>query len=149
MTERLGAFGLGDADHQAVLNNQIVWNAAAWLLASKLMATIFCYGSGGCGGIFAPLIFIGGMTGAIIYGSTVEWLHLSHEDQTLLSLIGMTASLGAVVRAPLTSILIVFEMTYQIHVLPALMIAAVTAVFLNTLFFRENFYSATLTQDNA
>lgn len=147
ITSRLGAFGLGDTDLRAVLDNQIVWNAAAWLLAAKLLATIFCYGSGGCGGIFAPLIFFGGMTGAVIYGLTAEWLHLSKEDQTLLSLIGMTATLGAVVRAPLTSILIVFEMTYQIHILPALMLAAVTAVFINTLFFRENFYNATLTQD--
>lgn len=148
LTSRLGAFGLGEEDLRAALNNQILWDAAAWLLAAKLLATICCYGAGGCGGIFAPLIFFGGMSGLVMYGMTEHWLHLNSQDQILLSLIGMTASLGAVVRAPLTSILIVLEMTRQIDVLPALMVAAVTAVFINTLFFRDNFYVESLRQDN-
>lgn len=147
LTSRLGAFGLGEMDLQAALDNQIVLNTAACLLAAKLLATIFCYGSGGCGGIFAPLIFFGGMAGVVIFGMTEKWLQLLPQDQTLLSLIGMTASLGAVVRAPLTSILIVLEMTRQIHVLPALMVAAVIAVLINSLFFRGNFYSESIRQD--
>jgi len=80
----------------------------------------------------------------MMYGITSEWLHLNSQDQILLSLIGMTASLGSVVRAPLTSILIVVEMTHQLHVLPALMGAAVIAVFINRLFFKDNFYTASL-----
>jgi chloride channel protein, CIC family len=147
LTSHLGAFGLGEIDLQAALNNQLLWHAAGWLLAAKVLATIFCYASGGCGGIFAPLIFFGGMTGLFVHGLTSDWLHLSSQDQTLLSLIGMTACLGAVVRAPLTSIIIVFEMTLQLHVLPALMVSAVIAVFMNTLFFRNNFYNESLKQD--
>lgn len=145
-TSRLGAFGLGDGDLKAVLNNEVIWTAAGWLLGAKLFATIFCYGAGGCGGIFAPLIFFGAMTGAIVHGLTAEWLHLNLQDQILLSLIGMTASLGSVVRAPLTSIIIVVEMTHQLNVLPALMGAAVIAVFINRLFFQDNFYNASLKQ---
>lgn len=147
LTSRLGAFGLGEADLRAALDNQLLWHAASWLLAVKVLATIFCYGSGGCGGIFAPLIFFGGLTGLIVHGWTEDWLHLSAQDQTLLSLIGMTACLGAVVRAPLTSIIIVLEMTRQLNVLPALMVSAVMAVFINTLFFRNNFYNESLKQD--
>src|SRR5207248_2768012 len=127
MTAKVGAFGLGESDLRAALDNQVIWHAAAWLLAAKVLATICCYGAGGCGGIFAPLIFFGGMSGVVIHGMTAKWLSLGPGDQTLLSLIGMTACLSAVVRAPLTSILIVFEMTRQIYVLPALMIAAVIA----------------------
>ncbi|MFI5344638.1 MAG: chloride channel protein, partial [Chlamydiales bacterium] len=67
LTSHLGAFGLGEIDLRAVLENQLLWQAAGWLLGAKLIATIFCYGSGGCGGIFAPLIFFGGMTGLIVY----------------------------------------------------------------------------------
>lgn len=147
MTSRLGAFGLGEIDLRAALDHQIFWKTAALLLAAKLLATILCYGAGGCGGIFAPLVFFGGMSGIVVYGFTQEWLALESDDQILLSLIGMTASLGAVVRAPLTSILIVFEMTRQIYVLPALIVAAVTAAFINTLFFRYNFYGESLRQD--
>jgi len=65
----------------------------------------------------------------------------------LIALVGMTACLAAVVRAPLTSILIVMEMTWQIHVLPSLMVAAVIAVFLNRFCFAANFYDAALAQD--
>jgi CIC family chloride channel protein len=147
LTSRLGAFGLGEGDLRAALENQIVWNAAAWLLAAKLLATIFCYGTGGCGGIFAPLIFLGGMAGVVVYGATAEWLHLIPQDQILLSLIGMTACLGSVVRAPLTSIMIVMEMTRQIYVLPALMLAAVVAVSINRFLFMGNFYNESLKQD--
>lgn len=147
LTARLGAFGLGDTDLKAVLNNEIIWHAAGWLLGAKLLATILCYSSGGCGGIFAPLLFFGAMMGALVYGISAEWLSLNAQDQILLSLIGMTASLGSVVRAPLTSILIVVEMTHQLHVLPALMGAAVIAVFINRLFFSDNFYNASLKAD--
>ncbi len=147
LTSKLGAFGPGDSTLREVLSNQIIWNSAVWMLAAKLLATIFCFGAGGCGGIFGPLIFFGGMSGLIVFGSTAEWLHLGQQDQTLLSLIGMTACLGAVVRTPLTSILIVMEMTHQVHVLPALMVAAVTGVFMNRLFFLDNFYDEILRQD--
>ena len=147
LTSRLGAFGLGESDLHAALQNQILWKAAAWLLAAKLLATIFCYGAGGCGGIFAPLIFFGGMAGVVSYGVLGYWLPFDLQDQTVFSLIGMTACLGAVVRAPLTSILIVLEMTRQIHILPALMVAAVIGGFINALFFRGNFYNESLRQD--
>jgi CIC family chloride channel protein len=147
LTSRLGAFGSGEIDLRAALNNQILWNGAVWLLIAKLLATVFCFAAGGCGGIFGPLIFFGGMSGVIVYGTTADWFHFGLQDQTVLSLIGMTACLGAVVRTPLTSILIVVEMTRQFHILPALMVAAVAGVFLNRLFFLYNFYDESLRQD--
>ena len=147
MTSKLGAFGLGEMDLQATLNYRILWNAGCWLLVAKLFATILCYGSGGCGGIFAPLIFLGGMSGLVMYGILTPFFSLEGQDQILFSLIGMTACLGSVVRAPLTSILIVMEMTYQLYVLPALMVGAVIGAFMNSFFFEHNFYTATLVQD--
>jgi chloride channel protein, CIC family len=147
VTGRLGAFGLGEQDLLAALHNTLTWQIALYLLIAKLASTTVCYGSGGCGGIFAPLIFFGGMAGVVVHGLAAPWLHLTNQDQTMLALVGMTACLGAVVRAPITSILIVMEMTWQIHVLPALMIAAVIAVFLNRWSFVANFYDDVLRQD--
>jgi CIC family chloride channel protein len=147
LTGRLGAFGLGDEDLVAALNGNVAWTAALSLLVAKLVATVACYGSGGCGGIFAPLLFFGGMAGALVSGLTAEHLGLTGGDQTLLALMGMTACLGAVVRAPLTSILIVMEMTRQIYALPALMVAAVVSVYMNRLCFAGNFYDEALRQD--
>lgn len=147
MTGHLGAFGLGEGDLLSALNNQIIWQVALCLLVAKLVATAACYGTGGCGGIFAPIIFFGGMAGVVVHGVLAPWLGLTAQEQTLLALVGMTACLGAVVRAPLTSILIVIEMTWQIHVLPALMVAAVIATFMNRMCFSANFYDAALKQD--
>jgi hypothetical protein len=61
LTGWLGTFGLGEQDLVAALNGGIVWPVALCLLVTKLMATAACYGAGGCGGIFAPLLFFGGM----------------------------------------------------------------------------------------
>lgn len=147
LTGRLGVFGLGEADLMAALSNQMIWQVALCLLVAKVLATAACYGTGGCGGIFAPIIFFGGMAGVVVHGALAPWAGLTAQDQTLMALVGMTACLGAVVRAPLTSILIVIEMTWQIHVLPSLMVAAVMSVFMNRLFFAGNFYDAALKQD--
>jgi len=147
LTGHLGVFGLGEEDLLAALKNKVVWWVALVLLVTKLGATIGCYSPGGCGGIFAPVIFFGGMAGVVVHGVMAPWLHLTDQDQTLLALVGMTGCLGAVVRAPLTSILIVVEMTWQIHVLPALMVAAVVTVFMNRLCFKGNFYDDALRQD--
>jgi CIC family chloride channel protein len=147
LTGRLGTFGLGDQDLVAALNGGIVWSAALCLLLTKLIATAACYGAGGCGGIFAPLLFFGGMAGALVGEVAAGSLELTSQDQTLLALTGMTACLGAVVRAPLTSILIVMEMSRQIYALPALMMAAVVSVYMNRLCFAGNFYDEALRQD--
>lgn len=147
LTGRLGGFGLGEEDLLAALRGEILWPVALCLLVAKIAATSACYGSGGCGGIFAPVIFFGAMAGVLVHGLTAPWLGLTSGDQTLLALVGMTACLGAVVRAPLTSILIVMEMTWQIHALPALMVAAVISVFMNRFCFAGNFYDEVLRQD--
>ena len=146
-TGHLGAFGLGEADLLASLRNELAWPAALCLLVAKFAATAACYGAGGCGGIFAPIIFFGSMAGVIVHAGAAPFLFLTGEDQTVLALTGMTACLGGVVRAPLTSILIVVEMTGQLNVLPALMVAAVISVFLNNLVFQGNFYDEVLRQD--
>jgi CIC family chloride channel protein len=147
LTGHLGVFGLGEQDLLATLQNQIIWEAAACLLVAKVIATVFCYGSGGCGGIFAPLIFFGGMAGTVVFGIASPWLHLTPGDQTMMSIIGMTACLCAVVRAPITSILIVTEMTREVYVLPALMVAAVIGAYLNRYVLGENLYDQALRQD--
>jgi CIC family chloride channel protein len=147
LTGCTGVFGLGETDLQSTLNNQIVWSAAGWLLVAKIIATTFCYGAGGCGGIFAPLIFFGGMAGTLVFGIAGQFMTLSADDQTMLSLMGMTACLCAVVRAPITSILIVTEMTLQLEALPVLMVAAVIGAFLNRYCLGENLYDAVLRQD--
>ncbi len=114
---------------------------------TKFVATFSCYGFGGCGGIFSPALFFGGMTGAVAAGLVgLEW-PMSHADLLTLIVVGMSACLGAVVGAPVTGILIVFEMTHEFALVPALMIGALVSQTISRKLNRQNFYDALLTQD--
>jgi CIC family chloride channel protein len=68
-------------------------------------------------------------------------------DMLTLTVVGMSACLGAVVGAPVTGILIVFEMTHEFSLVPALMIGALVSQTISRRMNRENFYEALLTQD--
>jgi len=147
MTGNTGVFGLGEQQLVGGLNNQIIWQAAFILALAKLAATVLCYGTGACGGIFAPILFFGAMIGSALAGGLQSVFDLSDAERTLLSITGITACLAAVVRAPITSILIVLEMTRLIYAAPLLMIAAVIGVFMSRIAFRDGFYDAALRQD--
>jgi CIC family chloride channel protein len=146
-TGRLGVFGLGYDDLSDALAHGMAWKLAALLLAGKLLATILAYGLGGCGGIFSPNLFFGAMCGCITAGIASQFLSINQSDQLLLTVGGMSACLGAVVQAPVTGILIIFEMTHQFALVPGLMLAGLVSHFIATRFHAENFYDEVLSQD--
>ena len=146
-TGKLGVFGLGYDDLSEALTGKLIWQTAALLLAAKFVATVACYGMGGCGGIFSPTLFFGAMTGLGIAGIAQPIFSLSPEGVAMLTIVSMSATLGAVVRAPVTSILIVFEMTHQFSLVPPLMLAALISQAISRRLARHNFYDALLEQD--
>ncbi|HEX4667259.1 MAG TPA: chloride channel protein [Chthoniobacterales bacterium] len=143
----LGVFGLGYNDLSEMLHGRIPWLLIAALLIAKWISTVACYGWGGCGGIFAPLLFLGAAAGATLGGLAGFAIPLTGDDQTLLAIIGMSACLSAVVRAPFTSILIVFEMTHQFALVPALMLGALVSEAISRGLTTHNFYDEVLSQD--
>jgi len=146
-TGHLGVFSLGYEDLSSALAGDLGWQLAAVLLVTKFFATFTCYGFGGCGGIFSPTLFFGGMTGVLVAGLLhLEW-SVSRADALTLSVVGMSACLGAVVGAPVTGILIVFEMTHEFALVPALMIGALVSQAIRRRMNRYNFYEALLDQD--
>ncbi|MBC7362647.1 MAG: chloride channel protein [Candidatus Aminicenantes bacterium] len=146
-TGKLGVFSLGYQDLSAALSNDFPWKVAGILVLGKLVATIISYASGGCGGIFAPSLFLGGMSGFFLAGLFSRWLTLQPSDHIVLAAVGMTACLGAVVRAPLTSLLIVFEMTHQFELVPGLLLGTLISQGIARLGGHLNFYEALLVQD--
>lgn len=146
-TGKIGIFGLGYEDLSSTLLGKTIWWVAGILVIAKLLATIASYGFGGCGGIFSPLLFIGGMAGYFMAGLIDLWVPLSQSERTLLCAVGMSASLGTVVRAPLTTILIVFEMTHQFSLLPGLMLSMIISSWVAKMTGKTNFYDALLIQD--
>jgi len=146
-TGKLGVFGLGYDDLSLALTGKLLWQTAALLLVAKFAATIACYGMGGCGGIFSPTLFFGAMTGLVIAGLVQPFFPLSPDGIAMLTVVSMSATLGAVVRAPVTSILIVFEMTHQFSLVPPLMLAALISQAISRRMARHNFYDSLLEQD--
>ena len=144
---RLGVFGLGYDDLSDALMNGMAWKLAALLLIGKLAATVICYGLGGCGGIFSPNLFFGAMCGAMVAGVGSNFMSLDQSDQLLLAVGGMSACLGAVVQAPVTAILIIFEMTHQFALIPGLMLAGLVSQVIAHQLNRMNFYEEVLHQD--
>ena len=147
VTGKVGIFGLGYQDLSAALANDFPWKIAGVMVVCKLVATVAGYSFGGSGGIFAPSLFIGGMAGYFVAGLAGLWVPLSSADHVVLAAVGMSACLGAIVRAPLTSLLIVFEMTHQFELIPGLMIALVVSQAISRRAARLNFYDALLVQD--
>lgn len=146
-TGHTGVFSLGYEDLSLALDGRLLWHTAALLLVAKLAATALCYGLGGCGGIFAPTLFFGAMTGAAMASLGSLVLPLTAADHVTLAVVGMCACLGAVVRAPVTGILIVFEMTHEFALVPVLMVGALVSQMISRRLSHENFYEAVLAQD--
>lgn len=125
---RLGIFSIGFQDIASGLSGDIVWYIALLLLAGKLVATVLAYSWGCCGGVFAPNLFFGTMAGLVVGGlAKTCGVDLGEHGMLLLALVGMSSCLGAVIRAPLTALLIVFEMTNRYEIIPPLMIGTVVS----------------------
>ncbi|HEU4726626.1 MAG TPA: chloride channel protein [Kofleriaceae bacterium] len=133
---------LGDA-----LTGNIALGALLGLGLLKLVATVWSYGSGGAGGIFAPSLFIGGMLGGAI--GFVDVAVFGHPPTTVASfaLVGMGAVFAGVVRAPITSVLIIIEMTNGYSLILPLMIANMSAYGLARSLRPMPIYEALLAQD--
>jgi len=143
----IGVFGLGYNDLQSMLAGHITGMQALILVVAKLAATIAVYAWGGAGGIFSPTLFFGAAAGLALSQLFSLATNLPPNEQLALTVAGMSACLGAVVRAPITSILIVFEMTHQFAFVPLLMIGALASQAVSRAFCHTNFYSEILERD--
>ncbi len=144
---RIGIFGVGYNDLSEALADGMGWRVAGLLAAGKLAAAVISYGSGGCGGVFSPTLFIGGMCGFFTAGVIGIWVPLTASDRLILAATGMSCCFGAVVRAPVTSVLMVFEMTHQFAMVPALLLGTLVSQGVARLALRESFDDGVLRQD--
>lgn len=142
-----GIFSIGYDDLNGSLNGHLIWQVLLLLLIGKFAATVLCYASGGSGGIFAPVIFIGSMLGGL-FGSVI--VQFTGADSSIISgtaLLGTGAFFAAVIRCPLTSILIIFEMTRNYSLILPLMVGNLLAYVISARLSRIPIYDALLLQD--
>jgi CIC family chloride channel protein len=116
------------------------------LMAAKILATSLAIGSGGSGGVFAPSLFVGSMFGGA-FGSIVHSLFPTiTATPGAFALVGMAAVFGSAARAPITSILILFEMTDDYRLILPLMLATVISTVLAEHLDRESIYTFKLSR---
>lgn len=133
---------VGDA-----LNGRMALKVMALLVVLKLVATTTSYSSGNAGGIFGPSLFIGAMFGGTV-GSIAHGLFPSHTATAgAYALVGMGAAFAGIVRAPMTSVVMIFEMTQDYAVIVPLMIANLVSFFISSRLQREPIYEALARQD--
>lgn len=111
----------------------------------KFLATLLSYASGGAGGLFAPSLFIGAMLGGVV--GWVDQLSFGHNNLGAFALVGMGACFAGIVRAPMTSVLIIFEMTGGYGLVLPLMIANSVAYAVARRLDASGLYDALLAQD--
>ncbi|HSD64509.1 MAG TPA: chloride channel protein [Ignavibacteriaceae bacterium] len=140
--------GLGYESINNALYGNILWYFALALIFMKIFATALTLGSGGSGGIFTPSLYMGAMLGSF-FGYVVNFyfpnLSASPGAYALVAMGGLVA--GAT-RAPITAIIIVFEMTNDYNVILPLMITCIISVIISSKLSRESIYTLKLVLKN-
>jgi len=142
-----GVTGGGYSTLSEALAGNLAIHVLLVLCVLKLIATVFSYGSGGAGGIFAPALFIGGMLGGVFGHLDKTIFHHASNQIGAFALVGMGAVFAGIVRAPITSVLIIFEMTGSYELILPLMISNMSAYALARHLRPTPIYEALLHQD--
>jgi len=139
-------YGSGFAFIEEALHSKVPRLLLVVLVLFKLLATSFTLGSGNSGGVFAPSLFIGAMLGGAL-GLFFHDLFPEIAGQPgAYALVGMAAVFAGAARAPLTAILIVFEMSNDYEIILPLMVAAVTASHFAQWLYPDSIYTQKLTR---
>jgi CIC family chloride channel protein len=129
------------------LNGEMVIRTMALLVLLKVVATATCYATGNAGGIFGPSLFIGAMLGGAVGGVA----HILLPDYTgsvgAYALVGMGTAFAGIVRVPLTSVIMIFEITRDYSIIVPLMISNLISYFISSRLQEESIYEALLHQD--
>jgi CIC family chloride channel protein len=137
-------YGVGyDSINAALAGNISVWLLAI-LIVAKLAATSITLGSGGSGGVFAPSLFLGAMTGGFLGTFIHQWFPAATGSSGAYALVTMGAVVGAATHAPITAIIIIFELTGDYRIIPPLMASCVISTLVATLLRRDSIYTLKL-----
>jgi len=114
-------FGVGYGAINVALIEHLPMTLLLMLILVKILATSITLGSGGSGGIFAPSLFIGAMTGAFFGGAVHHFFPSITAGPGAYALVAMGALVAGTTKAPITAILIIFELTNDYNIILPLM----------------------------
>lgn len=139
--------GVGYTYVGSALNGGMALRLMLLLVALKLFSVTISYASGNAGGIFGPSLFLGAMLGGAVGTVAHNLLPAYTANPGAYALVGMGAVFAGIVRVPMTSVLMIFEMTRDYAVIVPLMIANLTSLFISRRFQKEPIYEALSHQD--
>ncbi len=139
--------GVGYGAVDRALNGQMLWQTMLLLLLLKLPGTVVSYASGNPGGIFGPSLFLGAMLGGSIgslaHGLFPEWTG----SPGAYALVGMGTAFAGIIRTPMTSVLMIFELTRDYAIIVPLMISNLLSFWVARRLIREPIYEQLAAQD--
>ena len=130
-----------------VLNGDSVVQTVFILAVLKIIATAVCYSSGNAGGIFGPSLFIGAMTGATIGGIAHKLFPGVTAGPGAYALVGMGTAFAGILRTPITSVIMIFELTRDYTIIVPLMISNTIAYLISQRLQHLPIYEALARQD--
>lgn len=139
--------GVGYDYVDRVLGGDFPIRTVALLAVLKIIATPVCYSSGNAGGIFGPSLFIGAMIGGATGGVAHSLLPEFTATPGAYALVGMGAAFAGIVRTPLTSVIMIFEMTRDYSIIVPLMISNLISFFISRQLQPEPIYEALALQE--
>ena len=139
--------GVGYSHVGQVLNGGMALKLMVLLLVLKLIGVVVSYASGNAGGIFGPALFLGAMLGGAV-GSVAHNLFPGYVATAgAYALVGMGTTFAGIVRAPMTSVVMIFETTRDYSVIVPLMISNLVSFFVSSRFQRQPIYEVLAYQD--
>jgi CIC family chloride channel protein len=132
--------GAGHSTVEAALTGALAWKLALVLAVLKIPATALTVGSGGFGGVFMPSLYIGACLGTLVGTLAFVVVGPGAESASAYALVGMGAIFAATMHAPLTPIVMIFELTRDYALILPLMLACILAVFVARRMYPHNFF---------
>lgn len=137
-------FGVGYEAIEASLRGELALGLLLILLLFKLFCTSLTIASGFSGGVFAPSLFLGAMTGGVVGNLAHQLLPDSTASAGAYALVGMGAVVAAATQAPITAILIIFELTSDYYLILPLMASCIIATLMAERIKPESIYTMKL-----
>ena len=138
--------GVGYDSITAILFGELTLRVALLLFIIKIIATVTTLGSGGSGGVFAPSLFMEAMLGGGFGHIVNQFFPEISAPAGAYALVGMAAFFSGAARAPVTAILILFEMTGDYDIILPLMLTTVISTFFSQIISRETIYTLKLSR---
>jgi CIC family chloride channel protein len=130
------------------LNGGMLLRTMLLLCAVKLVATVISYSSGNAGGIFAPSLYLGAMAGGAVGMIVHQVAPFPTAAPGAYALVGMGTLFAGIIRAPMTSVIMIFELTQDYQILVPLMIANMLSFMISRRFQPKPVYHALLEQND-